>query len=486
VPESRHRYLFERLGDHDFQQLVAALLAAQFPDFVAMPLRQSDGGRDGVRGAPAGRVLVYQVKWSAKGTEKDPVSWLSGAVANESANLTRLAREGVRHYTLVTNVASTGKPGTGTFDRLNAELDQYAAQFGFAEMNCLWREALNPMVDNAPDATKWAYAEMLAGWDLIRYLIAEQTGSANDRGLRHLVRQVAATLWGDDQQVKFSQSEVDREKVVDLFVDVTAERIRAVVPPGRDTTPVVDVDGAARYLLESDTACTLVRVAPGQGKSTLGQYLSLVHRSAFLPEDLRRRTPPLPVPDAPRFPLRCDLSDYARWLAGIDVFDQSDAKPARTARPRSASQATLDCFLADLMSHHSGGIAVTAADVHHLFERVPSLIIFDGLDEVGSPSIRGRVVRAIDQFALRGHTYDPPLKIVVTTRPSAGELPEPTADLFEVLALSPLTAEQRDDYLRKWCAVRGIRGKDGRNLRASFRAKSRNLMSTSWPGTRCS
>jgi hypothetical protein len=30
----------------------------------------------------------------------------------------------------------------------------------------------------------WAYADMLAGWDLVRYLVAEQAGSARDRGLR--------------------------------------------------------------------------------------------------------------------------------------------------------------------------------------------------------------------------------------------------------------------------------------------------------------
>ena len=33
MPESRHKYLFERLGDHDFQQLVSALMVGQFPDF---------------------------------------------------------------------------------------------------------------------------------------------------------------------------------------------------------------------------------------------------------------------------------------------------------------------------------------------------------------------------------------------------------------------------------------------------------------------
>lgn len=73
MPESRYKYLFERLGDHDFQQLVGALLAGQFPDFTPMALRQGDGGRDGVRQVGAGDVLVYQVKWSVRGQEKDPV-----------------------------------------------------------------------------------------------------------------------------------------------------------------------------------------------------------------------------------------------------------------------------------------------------------------------------------------------------------------------------------------------------------------------------
>jgi len=71
VPDSRHKYLYERLGDHDFQQLVGALLTLQFPEFRPLPLRQADGGRDGVD--PANR-LVYQVKWSVTGNEKDPVA----------------------------------------------------------------------------------------------------------------------------------------------------------------------------------------------------------------------------------------------------------------------------------------------------------------------------------------------------------------------------------------------------------------------------
>lgn len=45
--------------------------------------------------------------------------------------------------------------------------------------------------------------------------------------------------------------------------------------------------------------------------------------------------------------------------------------------------------------------------------------------------------------------------------------------LFEIVTLNQLTTEQRDAYLRKWCAVREIKGKDGRALRKSFKEKSR-------------
>jgi len=179
VPESRHRYLYERLGDHDFQQLVSALLTNQFPDYTPMALRQADGGRDGLRKIDISKVLIYQVKWSVNGEEKDPVSWLDRVVRSEETSLRRLAGEGVRHYILVTNVGSTAKPESGTFDRLDTKLEQYAKDFGCEQMTCVWREALNPWVDNAPTETKWAYADMLAGWDLIRYLVTEHVGASS-------------------------------------------------------------------------------------------------------------------------------------------------------------------------------------------------------------------------------------------------------------------------------------------------------------------
>lgn len=471
MSESRHRYLYERLGDHDFQQLVSALLANQFPDYIPMALRQADGGRDGLRKVDVSKVLIYQVKWSVNGKEKNPVSWLDKVVRTEETSLRRLAGQGVRHYVLVTNVGSTAKPESGTFDQLNKKLEAYAKDFGYEQMTCIWREALNPWVDNAPTETKWSYADMLAGWDLVRYLVAEHVGDGKDKAHRDLIRKVVAAQWEDDNRVKFSQSDVDREKVVDLFVDVTADRIHTATDKHLQAQSPGTLGGAAAYLLRAPAPFTLIRGAPGQGKSTLSQYVCQAHRRSFVPE--AERPDSLPGLDQPRFPIRLDLSDYALWLGGSDVWDHSEDRKQPKAKTRKGEQGTIECFVADLMTHESGGITADAKTVQDIFERVPALVVLDGLDEVGSATLRGRIVKEIDKFVGRGKAYTDPPKVVVTTRPSAGELPEPSPNLFEIITLNQLTVEQRDAYLRKWCAVRGIRGRDGRALRKSFREKSR-------------
>ena len=55
---------------------------------------------------------------------------------------------------------------------MNDRLDAHAKAYGFEEMSCLWREAVDGMVDSAPKELLWKYADMLAGWELIRYRIA--------------------------------------------------------------------------------------------------------------------------------------------------------------------------------------------------------------------------------------------------------------------------------------------------------------------------
>lgn len=478
IPESRHKYLYERLGDHAFQQLVGALLSGSFGgDFVPLPLRQADGGRDGLRRSVHG---VYQVKWSVSGKEKDPVGWLDATVRGEASNLERLAAEGTKGYVIATNVPSTGVPGSGTFDRLNVKLEAYSEQYGL-EITALWREGIDPLVDAASTEIKWAYADMLAGWDLVRYLVAEQIGAAQGNSTRNLVRRVAAAQWDRDRHIKFSEVELDRSQIAALFVDVEADRVQQpllarqtmTLLPGESVARLGAVGGAASYLTSlAAYPFTLVRGAPGQGKSTLGQLVCQSYRVAFVPgTDNPEKY--LPSVEQPRFPLRVDLGAYAAWRSGEDVFDESSTQGSKKLKKRRAAEATVEHYLAETMAHAGASPGLGADDVHELFARVPSLVVLDGLDEVGSAADRKQVVAEIDGFCSRGRTHPEGIRVVVTTRPNSSDLAEPDAGFFEALALAPLDKKLRGDYLRKWCAVHDIHGREGRALRTNFELKTR-------------
>ena len=138
--------------------------------------------------------------------------------------------------------------------------------------------------------------------------------------------------------MKFKQAELDNDDLEDLFVDV-----KIYPSPMRNTDPTATIFsrekpvGAAYYLVTSQTPFTLVRGEPGQGKSTLGQYVSQVYRSEFVPDEpgQKIKRPQLKAQHS-RVPLRIDLRDYGTWLDGFDPFTESTAKPPTKSRKLGA------------------------------------------------------------------------------------------------------------------------------------------------------
>lgn len=481
------RYLYERLGDQRFQQLCNALLAHAFPDLTCFPVGQADGGRDARRrlGTASGQ-LIYQVKSTTRALG-NPVTWLDAAIKHEYESITRLVADGASGYYLLTNVAGTGMRDRGSMDRLDERLQHHSRHFGIP-MDCWWRADIDARVDAAPRELTWAYADMLAGHDAIRYLLDAERGEGRAAELRELVLKVVATQWQEDAKVKFTQVDLDSYELADLFVDVEAHRRaspRATPPSGLPLRPrrgalseasePEALGGAAAYLLAAAQPLTVVRGEPGQGKSTLGQYICQIHRAEFLHrQDRAGGADPEPGTMSTRLPLRVDLRDYARWLDGGDPFGESDPdeQPVRRAR-RRPGPATVEAFLAVLLTARSGGRAATVADVQDILARFPALVVLDGLDEVARDAARTHVVREIDQFVARlgtDTTVHP--QVVVTTRPNASGLPEPTPDSFETISLARLGPALRTSYLRKWADVRGIRGRERRELQRTFDQRS--------------
>jgi hypothetical protein len=468
------RYLYERLGEKRFQQLCGALLAHAFPNVACYPVGQKDGGRDAVR-SDRGRRFIYQVKWTNKRL-RDPIAWLDGAIREEAANIRRLVSEGAEEYILLTCVAGTAARSRGTMDRLDERLQTHSENFG-VPVSCWWQADIDARVDAAPKELKWAYSDMLAGHDLVRCLIESGTLEARDRQLGTLLGKVVATQWQEDAKVKFRQVDMDNYDLTDLYVDVTALSVggpshpRGPVRPGppRPGLPLSgkqELGGTASHLLKSRTGLTVVRGAPGQGKSTLGQYLCQVHRAAFLknPDYLSGRRPGLEA-DEPRLPLRVELKDYAVWMDGGDPLGDSDAEPARGKRPRPCS---VEAFLAYLMHHRSGGLPATVPAVIDALGRFAMLIVLDGLDEVPEKDARARIVTEINQFTGRLADAAVPQQVIVTTRPNASGLPEPSSETFDTIELTGLSPALRQEYLRKWADAHLIHGPDRRKLQRIF------------------
>ncbi|MHA3700760.1 NACHT domain-containing protein [Jatrophihabitans sp. YIM 134969] len=475
-PGNSWKYLYERLSEKRFQQLCGALLAVSFPDVSCFPVGHSDGGRD-ARRKSASDSMIYQVKWTSKRVQS-PSGWLSKAIDDEHDNIERLVADGATKYVLMTNVAGTAQRRSGSIDKLDQALLHYSSEFGI-DMDCWWQSDLDARVDAAPTEIKWAYQEMLAGVDAVRYVIESDERAASDQDLKLILRNVIATQWREDAKVKFKQVDMQSYDLSSLFVDVHAERSpdeNKVTTHGREIirprARLASGQGAADYLLYTSYPFTLVLGEPGQGKSTLGQYICQVHRAAYLgDDDLNGASRPAMEPRVPRMPLRVDLRDYGTWLDGRPPFDESESSSISSRKIRRRLPA-VEMFLCELLTARSGGVATNIAAVKDMLDRFPMVIVLDGLDEIAQLPVRAQAVREINDFTARLGRATVPQQVVVTTRPNSSGLPEPSRDIYERVALSKLTTKQRTDYLRSWARARGLSNVDRRALVKTFNKRS--------------
>lgn len=477
------RFLYERLDSGTFQRLIAALLAHKYDQVTSYPIGQKDGGRDVARKVDEG-TIVYQVKWT-KTPVKNPVSWLDAAIKHEADNITRLVKAGAQRYILITNIEGSAATATvphgkgqGSIDKLKQRLDTHETTFG-VPMDCWWRTDLDALLASAPVDMLWTAIDMLAGDDLIRYVLQADRTEVQKQEMLSLLLKVIGAQWQRDEKVKFKQAELDNDDLEDLYVDVkadvTAEATNiagatSFVQQGRGLRNSMRTVGAASYLLSATAPFTLVRGEPGQGKSTLGQYLAQLHRALFMDGPAAPAKRPAAQPQVPYLPLRLDLRDYGAWLEGLEPF--ADKLPASTKAPKPRRHGQLAHFLAAMLGHLAGGVTVNVQTVLDMLDRFRMLLVLDGLDEVARATTRQRVVDEIDAFTglWRGKRIVP--KIVVTTRPNAAGLPEPSRATFETITLVRLDDKLRTQYLRNWCQAKRIHGPDRRELMKIFNART--------------
>ncbi|MFF0723622.1 NACHT domain-containing protein [Streptomyces sp. NPDC004134] len=477
-------YYYEQLDPERFQHFAQALISREFPGTQCFPVGQRDGGRDAVQylNTQSDSYRLFQVKFVRNPfSVEDAHKWLVDTMQEELKKLTPLleANPNVLEYILVTNVAGTAYPGSGSIDTLNTALKTKLP----VPIRAWWRDDLDRRCDTAADI-KWAYPDILRGVDVLQAL-ADSIGSDLEGHRLDVLRSFIADQYDMDNEVRFKQVELSND-ILSLFVDVPVEvRVEPEAGRRRDDRRAMEIYHIAQQLAGRDPwdihqdsgvgAATLLlneRVAqlgdavvleggPGQGKSTLAQYICQVHRMKILSSDDFEVLPKSHRPSAARFPIKVDLREYATWLAGRDPFSQEGKEP----RPRHMSK-SLESFISALISERSGGRTFTPDDLSAVAHSSALLIVLDGLDEVAEVKIRNDVVREITAAARRLRETAASLQMLVTTRPSAlAEVSDFPTRRFNRWMLTSLNRPLIEEYTERWARSRRLSGKEVADLR---------------------
>lgn len=466
-------YHYEMLGDERFQELCQALVAIDFPTAQCLPVGQPDGGRDAFmyrhmleRQAASAELIVFQVKYSkAPVGERSERDAIADVVRSEKAKVDRLKALGLKKYFLITNVKGTAHLNTGSIDNVNAELSKLLG----IDAYCWWRDDLDRRLD-ASSAVKWSYPEVLKATDLLEVLVRGQLGEEEERR-RNAIRAYLTDQYEDDLELKFKQTDL-RSTMTDLFVDLPMSE---TIFDGQDDIPNMrhaarrfyrtedgqawyyrDTRHAADFLLSSAASGRVSRVllegAPGQGKSTVTQYVCQVLRMLML--DKRAELAALSISGlTARLPFRVDLRDLAKWLGGTDPF-QSKVTPLDDREPKS-----LEGFLAAQVRHSSGGATFNVSDLIAVTKASHLLLALDGFDEVADVAMRNTLVTEISKGTSRLQNAGGfSVQAIVTSRPAAFaksvRFPREQWTYFQLL---PLERVHVDAYTEKWMRAKALK-----------------------------
>ncbi|MFI5898449.1 NACHT domain-containing protein [Actinoplanes sp. NPDC051513] len=441
-------YDLSRLGDKQFEHLAQALLVKFLGPQVSVFGAGPDGGREATwQGPVSERRLpdgwagygVAQAKFRySQGTPASNASWLKTQIM---AELQEWTKAGTRrtplpdYFLAITNVTLSAVPGGGVDSTLDL-IGTYSRNLGMKLKGfAVWHyDQIRALLDESSEIRK-TYAAWFTPGDVLASLIDAQVEAARD--LAQVLSAHAAKTLIDDRRLNLTQAGSVGDGHVglaDVFIDLPA------FPPSRqDTeTTATRIPGLEQPALEG-IALELIRAGdrafsptalladknaprasraviiggPGQGKSTVGQFLCQIYRSAFLEGSTLTVNPEvqsvreaviehaarlnLPTPNARRWPVRVALSNFADDLA------------------KGECTSVLD-FVSDQLERRSGS-NVSQAHIRSWLRSYPWLVVLDGLDEVPDASNRSQVMSAISDFLIDVQSVAGDVMVVATTRP---------------------------------------------------------------------
>jgi len=452
-------YELTRLDSNSFEHLINGLAMSVLGAGLTGFGPGSDGGRDGYFEGKApypspseqwtGRWYI-QSKFHPPHLSADSQKWLLSQIQAEinAYSSPRSRREVPDIWIVATNIEPSGVPETGCFDAARRLVRKFSPTL--AERFHIWggRKVLDLLAVN-PSIAEY-YGQFLTPGHVLKRLYDDLGDSKAD--VKEILNYLTKTQLIEQQFTKLEQagSSVDnRPGIQQLFVDIPfasglhrsyAARTlaKAVAQTHRPRTLDIDNSKWLTWNRAPERARVwFVKGGPGQGKSTLTQYMAQIHRAAiFLEEqgfsalqkhvdlalDIKSHSTRHGLwPQVARVPVTIELKDFAFWFG-----------------ERSTSQSTrIVSYLAERLSKHLGQ-SVLAGTLKRAFSVSRWLFIFDGLDEVPSDvkdRVADEVVHFVDDY-LVGCLSD--AMVVCTSRPQgySGQFSSMGATTIELISLT--------------------------------------------------
>lgn len=496
------KYDLNSLGWQKFEQLCQSLSMKIISPAVKIYSGGTDGGRDASFSGKApfpsiseqwdGNWIV-QVKFHDM--EQSSLR-LRNVVVNDLRNeLNKIVRNfgnSIQNYILMTNVPLTGTRASGLHDIIEAVAKEYKERI--KNIIVLGGNEISRNLDNNPELTV-AYHELL----IPGHIIARMLKHIDDKD-EELVKFVQMYCLACYESEKYTQlreaGDIDEKKEVlldQIFIDLSVKLpeikiktfdetkllharfsvgekirvgnvVRVLTKDGstiayrlgmpktarsldisadiespypqwmRNATRDSSRDSALSYLLDDDIPNIVLVGGPGQGKSTLGQFVAEIYRARLIGKlDEINYDTKITDQSIHRIPIRIILRNFAQWMSKDNT---------------NLIQYIRFLFLRDT------GINLKDVDVIKIFQNNPTLLIFDGLDEVADKELRNMLMESIKTFVkqvrevLKANT-----RIIATTRPY-GYTQEFDEKNYLHLTLNTLSIDQIKEYLEKWIKLR--------------------------------
>ncbi|MGW3950501.1 NACHT domain-containing protein [Streptomyces sp. NPDC004752] len=493
------RFDLSRLGPREFENLIQSIALAEIGPFVTMFGAGPDGGREAtfegeVKG-PAGEQIwdgygVLQAKYKeVPAAPREEATWLIQQIRTEFSEWRQSEKRSPRpdYVIFASNVSLSATPGTGGIDRVTKEMETQCARLGVKGWAVWHSENICRFLEKHT-GIRTAYSAWILPGDILSALYENlqqekiEVGTAIRNFLaRQLLKDRYASL--DQAGAADDRTTPLADVFVDLPIGLSGEHRHTFKARCLETLiSACDVNHANSRWTDNDTESIPSKFVlvggPGQGKSTVSQFMCQLYRAYLVRDTPSMRNADVKtavakitgqaekeelVPRARRWPFKIPLTRFADELAQGRCSSVLDYIAIRVSEGSTAN--------------------VSSRHMRDWLREFPWLLILDGLDEVPGSSNRGEIIDRINDFQIEADESGADLVIIATTRPQ-GYTDEFSPDNFQHFTLLPLETNHALSYGHKLAIARHGAGSDkvGRLMRrlqqAGAETSTAHLMGT--------